>query len=280
MIALALTLVTCVIEVIGGHLSLSLSLITDAGHMFSDFLGEILALLGLWIAERPADQRKTFGYHRIEVLMALIQGALLFGMASLVIWSAVHRLRAPPEVHTGIMLAVAAFGLLINAGCLLLLRGGSSLSVRGAYLHVLMDGLSSVAVLIVGGVLWLAPGLRILDPLLAIGIALFICYSAYRLAGDAVELLLLAVPRELDLRQVEAGLLDVPGIKQIHDLHIWTIGSGMHALSAHLVVDCAQVAESDALLTLVKQHLKQRYRITHSTLQIESDVCAGREKVC
>ncbi|MCS6914012.1 MAG: cation diffusion facilitator family transporter [Myxococcales bacterium] len=271
--ALVVTLSICIAEFVGGILSGSLALTSDAGHMFSDLLGEVLALLALVVADRPADERRTFGYHRIEILMALLQGAMLFALAGMVIWHGILRLRAPPAVQTGLMLAVAAVGLLANLVCALLLRGGHSLNVRGAYLHVLLDGLSSVAVLVGGLVMWVVPGMFVLDPLLSIAIGLFVCYSAYRLASDAVEVLLEAVPRHLDLADIERGLLSVGGIRHVHALHVWSIASGVYALSAHLVVECEEVKRVDALLAAVRRMLTDRYRITHSTLQIEADAC-------
>ncbi len=279
-LALVITLIICVAEVVGGYLSHSLALLSDAGHMVSDVLGEVLALVAISWSERPANERKTFGYHRIEILMALLQGALLFTMASGVIWSAAHRLSSPPEVQTGTMLIVATIGLLANILCAWLLHGGESMNVKGAYLHVVLDGLSSVAVLAVGVVMAFRHGLTILDPLLSIGIGFFVYYSAYRLARDAVEVLLESVPISLDLDQISAGLLSVPGITHIHDLHVWSIASGMHALSAHLVVEHDNTSGNDALLNQVKDVLARNYRITHSTLQIESDPCSGRERIC
>jgi cobalt-zinc-cadmium efflux system protein len=176
-------------------------------------------------------------------------------------------------VQTGLMMAVALVGLLANVACALLLRGGHSLNVRGAYLHVLLDGLSSVAVLLGGAVMWLVPGLLLLDPLVSIAIGLFIYYSAYRLAADAVDVLLEAAPRGLDLSELERGLREVPGVRHVHDLHVWTITSGMHALSAHLVVECGELKGADALLKEVRQTLAQRYHIAHTTLQVEAVAC-------
>lgn len=279
-LALGLTSTLCVAEVIGGRLSGSLALLSDAGHMFSDVLGEVLALGALVLAGRPANERKTFGYHRIEILAALLQGAILFALASLLIWEAAHRLATPQPVQTGLMLGVAALGLLANALCAALLHGGHSLNVRGAYLHVLLDGLSSVAVLLTGVAMWLRGGLWILDPLISVGIGIFIYYSAYRLAREAVDVLLLSVPADLHLPAIERGLRGVPGITDIHDLHIFTITSGLPALSAHLVVDRALQPSNDALLDQVKRLLSQQFAITHSTLQVESGLCTDRERVC
>lgn len=278
--ALVVTSLICVAEVIGARVSNSVALLSDAWHMLSDVLGEVLALFALFLAARPAGPRRTFGYYRMEILMALLQGAILFVLASWVIWEAAHRLAAPPAVHTGPMLAVAAVGLLANGVCAALLAGGRSLNVRGAYLHVLLDGLSSVAVLLCGIAIGLSRRLVVLDPLLSIAIGVFVYYSAYRLTAEAVEVLLEAVPRDLDPEQITAGLLRLPGIVRIHDLHIWTIKSGMPALSVHLVVEGDRVSGNDALLTSVKGFLAQHFKITHSTLQIESASCGDREWVC
>lgn len=270
-LATAITLSICAVEVVGGLLSGSLALLSDAGHMVSDALGEFLALFALYMADRPAAPRRTFGHHRVEILMALLQGAILFALAGLVIWNAAGRLHAPPEIHTRLMLIVAAIGLLANIACALLLHGGHSLNIRGAYLHVLMDALSSVAVLIVGAIMTFSPGLGILDPLLSIGIGLFIVYSAYRLSSEAVDVLLEAAPPHLPIAQVREALLLIPGVRRIHDLHLWTITSGMHALSAHLLIDGQDEAQRHGqVLAAARQMLAARFDITHTTLQIET----------
>jgi cobalt-zinc-cadmium efflux system protein len=267
-LAAGITLFICAVEVVGGVLSGSLALLSDAGHMVSDALGEFLALFALYLADRPADPRRTFGHHRVEILMALLQGAILFALAGLVIWNAAGRLHTPPEIHTRLMLIVAAVGLLANVVCAVLLHGGHSLNIRGAYLHVIMDALSSVAVLIVGGVMAFHPGLGVLDPLLSIGIGLFIIYSAYRLSSEAVDVLLEAAPPHLPIAQVREALLSIPGVRHIHDLHLWTITSGMHALSAHLLIDVH--GTHGQVLAAAREVLAERFDITHSTLQIET----------
>lgn len=269
--ALGLTLSICVVEVIGGFRSGSRSLLGDAQHMLSDVLGEVLALVGLAFAARPADARRTFGYQRVEILMALLQGAVLFSMATGVIWSAAHRLSRPPEIQTGLMLVVAAVGLLANVLSAFLLHGSKNLNVRGAYLHVMMDLLSSVAVLLTGAVMWFARGLYVLDSLTAIGIGLFIYYSAYRLARDAVDVLLLAVPRDLCLADVTDALRALPGVREVHDLHLFALASERSVLTAHLIVDAeAGTAQRDALVQASRALLQERFGITHATLQIEA----------
>lgn len=274
LLALALTLTICVVEVIGGYYSGSRSLLGDAQHMLSDVLGEVLALIGLAWAVRPADTRRTFGYQRVEILMALLQGAVLFTMATGVIWSAAHRLLQPPEIRTGLMLGVALVGLLANLASASLLHGSHNLNVRGAYLHVLMDLLSSVAVLLTGAVMWLSRGLYALDAITAIGIGLFIYYSAYRLAVDAVDVLLLAVPRGLDLSEVSTALRALTGVVDVHDLHLFALASERAVLTAHLVVPAdAGAPEREALLRRGQALLAERFGIAHATLQIEADRC-------
>lgn len=273
LLALALTLTICVAEVYGAYRSGSRSLLGDAQHMLSDVLGEVLALVGLSLAARPATDRRTFGWQRVELLLALLQGVLLFGTATAVIASAASRLGRPPEIQTGLMLAVAVVGLLANLASAALLHGSANLNVRGAYLHVLMDLLSSVAVLVTGLVMWLARGLYVLDAVAAIGIGLFIYYSAYRLVSDAVEVILLSVPRGLRLDDIRAALAALPGVSEVHDLHVFSVASGRSMLIAHLVVAAPEGGSGDQVLREGARLLRERFGITQATLQLEGRCC-------
>jgi cobalt-zinc-cadmium efflux system protein len=268
---LALTAVVLVAEVIGGLWSGSLALLSDAGHMLSDLAAQLLSLVALKIAARPSDARRTYGWYRVEILAALANGVALIALAGGILWSAIHRLRAGgAEIHTGLMISVAAVGLVANLLAAWLLHGASSLNVRGAYLHVLTDSLSSVAVVIGGVVMAALRGFYLLDPILSIAIGLFIVWSAWRLVREAVDVLLENVPADVDTTGVCRAIAACAGVRGVHDLHIWTITSGLYALSAHLVVDRGELDRSDALLTEVKGVLMSGFRIAHTTIQIES----------
>jgi cobalt-zinc-cadmium efflux system protein len=277
---LALTLVvTAVIllaEAIGGWLSHSLALLSDAGHMFSDLVSQGLALAALAIATRPADARRTYGWYRLEILAALLNGLILLLLTAGILWSGVHRLRAPVEIHTTPMLIIAGVGLLANLIGAWLLHDAESLNAKGAYLHILFDTLSSVAVLIGGAIMWLAHGLYWLDPALSMLISVVIVWSAILLVREAVDVLLETVPRSIDLDGVAKKMKGIEGVNEVHDLHIWTITSGMYALSAHIVVRGEHPESNDALMNKVKAMLLADFSIAHTTLQLESE---GHEHV-
>jgi cobalt-zinc-cadmium efflux system protein len=270
--SLGLTSVILVAEVIGGWLSGSLSLLSDAGHVFTDLTAQAISLGALALALRPADHRRTYGYHRAEILAALLNGLALFGLAGLIALSAWRRIGDPPHVHVGLMLPVAVSGLVANLVAASILARSETLNVRAAYLHILSDALASAAV-VAGGLLMLwRPELRLIDPILALVIAVLIVINAGRLVRDALEILLEAAPRSIDLGKVREDVSRLDGVVAVHDLHVWTITSGLHALSAHIVVAEERSArESDLLLHQAKAMLLHRHHIAHSTLQIESE---------
>ncbi len=267
--ALGLTGTIAVAEVVGGFLTNSLALMSDAGHMLTDISALALSLLALWFAGKPADQKKTYGYYRMEILSALVNGVLLLGITGFILWEAWERLRAPAEVKLGPMAVVAAIGLLANLGALGFLHSTHSMNVRGAFLHVLGDALSSVGVLLGAGLMALT-GWFIVDPLISLLISVVIVYGAVKLVRDAVDVLLEAVPAHVDMPAVKELLLKVQGVREVHDLHVWTISSGMYALSAHLVVNDPMVCNNDVILSAVKHELNDRFGIDHTTIQIES----------
>jgi cobalt-zinc-cadmium efflux system protein len=270
-IVTALTALILVAEVIGGLMSGSLALLSDAGHMLSDVAAQVLSLLALAIAARPADDKRTYGYYRIEILAALANGLALLGLSGWILWSAWGRLRGgPQEIHTTLMIAVAAIGLVANLICAWLLHDAKSLNVRGAYLHILLDSLSSLAVVAGGAVMALLHGSYLIDPILSIAIGLFVIYSAYRLVRDAVDVLLETAPSHLDTGGVCKAIAACAGVRDVHDLHIWSITSGMYALSAHVVVDSADLHRNDTVLSEIQALLLRDFHISHSTIQIES----------
>ncbi len=266
---LGLTLAVLVVEAVGGYLSNSLALLADAAHMFTDVAGISLALLAIWMAGRAADRTKTFGYLRLEILAAVANAVLLFGVAAFVLYEAWRRLSAPPEIASGLMLAVALVGLAANGVSLWLLRDGQrlSLNVRGAYLEVLGDFAGSAAV-IVAALVIMATGWTAADATASALIGLLILPRTWRLLREAVDVLLEATPRGLDMAEVRAHILEAPGVADVHDLHAWTITSGMNVVSAHVVLD--EGADPPAVLDHLCQCLSGIFDIEHSTFQLEA----------
>ncbi|SES99594.1 cation diffusion facilitator family transporter [Stigmatella erecta] len=271
--ALVLTATIALAEAVGGYLTNSLALMSDAGHMLTDISALALSLLALWFAGKPADLKKTYGYYRMEILSALFNGMLLLGLTAVIVYEAWQRFRAPAPVQLGPMAVVALVGLVANLAALGFLHRTHSMNVRGAFLHVLGDALSSVGVLVGAGIMALT-GWYVVDPLISILISVVIVVGAIRLVRDAVDVLLEAVPAHVDLEAVKTLLMQVRGVSAVHDLHVWTISSGLYALSAHLVVADPRVCNNDEILSSVKHELFDRFGIDHTTIQIESETYA------
>jgi cobalt-zinc-cadmium efflux system protein len=267
-LALVVTSALFVAELVGGLVSHSLALVSDAGHMLSDLFAQGIALGALALAARPADARRTFGWHRVEILAALGNGILLALLSGALVWQAWHRIGAPVEVQTSLMMGIAAAGLLANLLGVWLLHGAESLNVRGAYLHVLSDTVSSVAVLAGGAVMYFAHGMYWIDPILSMLIGAFVLWGAVRLVRDAVDILLDSVPKELDRDRVMKAMGAVDGVVAIHDVHIWSITSGMHSLSAHVVIK-VEHPRPEELLRCLHELLQREFKIGHTTLQLE-----------
>jgi cobalt-zinc-cadmium efflux system protein len=263
-----------VVQVAGGLASGSLALLADAGHMLTDAAGIALALLAASFAARPATAERTFGYQRAEILAAVVNAFLLLSVAAYVLIESVRRLTAPPDVSPGLMLAVAVVGLLANAVSLWVLHRGQeeSLNVRGAYLEVLGDLLGSVAV-IVAAVVIATTGFTRADAIASALIGLMIVPRTWALLRDAVDILLEATPKGVDLDHVRDHITGIPGVVGVHDLHAWTITSGVPVLSAHVVVDDAVLAEGcdgSAVLDRLCECLGAHFDVDHCTFQLES----------
>ncbi|MET8576651.1 cation diffusion facilitator family transporter [Streptomyces sp. NPDC005012] len=278
--ALAITSLVTVAEITGGLLAGSLALVADAAHMATDALGLGMALLAVRFAGRPASGHRTFGFARAEILAALANCLLLFGVGGYVVIEAVGRLLEPAEVEGGLTLLFGAVGLVANMVSLLLLMGGrrESLNVRGAFLEVAADALGSVAVLVSAAVVLLT-GWAAADPVASLVIALMIVPRAWRLLRETVEVLLEAAPRDVDLAEVRAHLLALPGVDEVHDLHVWTITSGLPVLSAHVVVG-AEVLEGrghERMLRDLQSCLGSHFDVAHCTFQLEPAGHAAHE---
>ena len=279
-IALALTGAFAVVEAIGGWLSGSLALLSDAAHMLTDAGALGLAVVAAVLATRPADDKRTFGYRRAEVLGAQINVGALFVLSIWIAWEAVDRLRARHEaIDLRLMAVIALVGLAANLAILWFLHQERSLNARSAFLHVLSDTISSVAILGGAGAMALRPDLWWIDPLLSIGISALVLWGALRLVLEITDILMEAVPGHLDVAEVTRQMEEAEGVLAVHDLHIWSISSGMCALSAHLVVDGVAMGRNDEILTEVKARLRSSFGIDHTTLQIESAAYAHVDDV-
>lgn len=259
-----------VAEIVGGLLSNSLALLADAGHMFSDVASLALSVFAIWIADRPAGSQRTFGYYRAEILAALVNGATLVAVSIFIVYEAWHRFSDPPEVQGGLMMWIAVGGLVVNLFGLAVLHGGKddSLNVRGAWLHVMSDTLGSVAA-IVAGLLIQNFGWYIADPIISAVISLLVVVSAWRLLSDSVRVLMQAAPMNVDVPEMEAALIEIPGVVEVHDLHVWTITSGMDSVSCHIVSDGSFAY--DKVLQSVREVVIERFSIDHVTIQIEPE---------
>ncbi len=274
--ALCLSSVYMVAEFAGGWWTNSLALIADAGHRLTDVAALALSFFAVWIAARPAPPQRTYGYYRAEILAALVNGAALFALSGMILWEAAHRFGDPREVTAPLMVGIAVGGLLINLISLAILHGGreASLNIKGAWLHVLMDALGSVVVILAGIAIW-AFGWVWFDPLASVVIVLFVTYSAWRLLAEAVSVLMENAPRGMDVDEVWQAMRDVAGVEGVHDLHVWTITSGLDSLSAHVVT--SEVRPHAELLRDLRDMLHDRFGIDHITIQIEPIDFAERE---
>lgn len=265
-----------VLEFAVGFATSSLALISDAAHMFTDVLGVGMALAAIMLARRSGPTfSRTFGLYRAEVLAALGNAILLFGVAGYVLFEAIGRISNPPEVPGLPVMLAAAAGLVANIVSFFLLRSGAkeSINVRGAYLEVLADMIGSVGVLI-SGLVTLLTGWRYADPIIGVAIGLFVLPRTYQLARRALRILFQHAPQGVDVGAISAELSALPGVADVHDLHVWTLTSGMEVASAHLTIDAA--ARQSDVLTEAQNLLSTRYSIEHATLQVEALECAKR----
>ncbi|MBW3554135.1 MAG: cation diffusion facilitator family transporter [Gemmatimonadetes bacterium] len=268
LIVLGITGAFMVAEFVGGLLSNSLALLADAAHMFTDVGALGLSLFAMWFAQRPATNQKTYGYLRLEILAALLNGATLIILSFFIFVEAAERLREPAEIRGGLMLAVAAGGLVVNliAAFMLHRSAGENLNVRGAYLHVLGDLLGSVGA-ITAAVIILLTGWTLADPITSVLVGGLILISSWKLVRESVDILLEAVPSHLDIEEIHGAIRDIPGVSEVHDLHVWTVTSGYFAMSGHAVVD--EPERTQAVLEAIRDRMHDRYGIEHVTVQVE-----------
>jgi cobalt-zinc-cadmium efflux system protein len=274
LIALFITFLMMIAEIIGGILSNSLALLSDAGHMFTDTLALTLSFFAMKFADMPATENKTYGFYRLEILAALLNGITLVLISLYIIYEAYQRILDPPPVQGTLMLVVALIGLIANIlGALFLIKHHeTNLNIRGAFLHIIGDAVSSVGV-IIGGLVIYFTGWYIIDPVLSILIALGIIAGSYGLVTESVNILLESAPSHINIETVAAEIATVNGVREAYHVHIWTITSGVYALSAHVIVDDMPVSGSRVLLQDIQHRLAERFKIIHSTIQFECERC-------
>lgn len=267
---LLVTGVILVAEIVGAVLSGSLALAADAGHMFTDVAAIGTALAAMTIADRRTSERSSFGLYRVEIFAATVNAVILLAVAGWVVWSAIRRLGDPPSVGSGLMIAVAGFGLIANSVSLWWLREGrgGSLNVRAVYLEVLGDLIGSAGV-VVAGVLIAITDQAVIDPIASLAVALLIVPRTWELLREAVTILLEATPAGMDLDHVRRHVVEIDGVVDMHDLHVWTISSGRPVMSAHVVVDEGWLSRSGEVLDELQSCLGAHFDVEHSTFQVE-----------
>jgi len=273
-IALILTIMIMVVETAGGIISHSLALTSDAGHMLVDALALTLSIVALNLAKKPAASTRTYGFHRAEIMAALANGVTLVLVAAYIFYEAYQRFRNPLTVHTPIMLAVAVVGLIANLITMRLLhheRHGN-LNVRAAFFHVFGDMISSVGV-IAGGIIISITGWKIVDPIIAIMIGIIILWGAVGLVRESVDILMETVPKQIQLDKVTETIKNINGVVELHDIHIWTITSGIYALSTHILIQDQMLSHTSDIIATVNRELEQKFNITHTTFQLECEKC-------
>ena len=274
LMALAITLFMMIAEIIGGLLSNSLALLSDAGHMFTDTLALALSFFAMKFAGMPATEKKTFGFYRLEILAALLNGITLVIISLYIMVEAYQRILNPQPVAGTLMLIVAVIGLVVNIiGALFLMKHReTNLNIRGAFLHIIGDAISSVGV-IIGGIVILHTGWYLIDPILSMLIALGIIAGAIGLVSESVSILLESAPSHINIAAVAEEIARVNGVREAYHVHVWTITSGVYALSAHVIIDDRPVSGSRELLDAIRQRLTDRFKILHSTIQLECERC-------
>ncbi len=273
--ALGLTSSFLIVEVVGGLLTQSLALLSDAAHMFTDTAALAIALTAIQIARRPADRKRTFGYHRFEILAAAFNALLLFMVAFYILYEAWMRIQQPAEIESMGMLGIAITGLLVNLLSMYLLIGGKeqSLNIKGAYLEVLSDALGSVGV-IAGALIIMFTGWLWVDSIIAVAIGFWVLPRTWILLRDSLNILLEGVPANINLDNIRTDLKQLDGVDDVHDLHVWALTSGKSSMTAHLVVPSA---DTQQILEAARELLAQRYQLHHITLQCERYSCAMAE---
>ncbi len=272
-ISLVVTLAYIVLLVVAGLRAHSLALLSEAGHNLSDFVALLMSWGAVYLQGRPPSARKTFGYNRAGVLVAFVNGLSLVLIAFYILYEAFRRLQAPVDVRAGIMIWVAAAGVVMNGAiALLLMRGHRDINLRSALLHEIGDTLSTAAV-IAGGIMIALTGERWIDPALSVGIGVMILWSSIGIIRESLNILLEGTPSGMELQRIEEIISAIPGVNDVHDLHVWSIGSDTHSLSCHVAIADMPASESEGILRLIREQMGERFHIHHTTIQFELAVC-------
>ncbi len=279
-VSVAATLAFTAVEVFAGLRSGSLSLLSDAGHNFTDALALLLAAVGVYLQSKPADQSKTFGYSRAGVIAAFLNAATLLVVSLGIFWEAIQRLMRPEPVNDRIMMWVAIAALVLNGAILLALHSGQKgdINIRAAATHMAGDAVGAVAI-IIGAIAIRYTSLTYIDPILSMVLAVFILYTAWDIIKESLNILLEGLPRGMELNKVTGAMNDIEGVLEVHDLHIWSVGSNLHALSSHVLIDDMPPSESDSILRRINDVVKS-FGIRHTTIQFEHVRCLLSEGQC
>ncbi len=269
------------IEVVAGLQAHSLALLSDAGHNFTDALALLLAWIAFHLQSRPADETKTYGYQRAGVLAAFVNALTLVVLAGWIFWESALRLKQPEKISEGVMIAVAGLGIVLNGGIMWVLKAASKsdLNIRSAFIHMMGDALGSAAI-VIGGVVMYYTGWLQVDPILSILIGVLIVWSAWDIIRESLNILLEGLPRGIRLGEVADHMRLVDGVLDVHDLHIWSLGSSTHALSCHVLIADVPLSSSDAILRALNGVLADRFHISHTTVQFEHIGCPISESGC
>ena len=270
-----------VVEVAGGLLSNSLALLSDAGHVFADVIALSLSWYGVRQAERPSSVRMTFGYHRVGVMIAVVNAISIFAIALVVFYEAYRRLQQPPEVNSLLMLSVAIVGLGVNLFVAFWLRREqqASINVRSAFWHALGDALASIGV-IIGGVIMLLSGWFWVDPIISVLIGFIIFLAAWRILKEGLRVLLEATPQQVDITEMVNILNQMPEVKDVHDIHVWSISPELHAMSCHVLIDDLPTSQAAGIRQKIEEVLRQQFNIEHTALQMECQQCSSNDLFC
>ena len=272
-LSLLATLIYIILLLVAGLRAHSLALLSEAGHNLSDFLALLLSWFAVYVQGLPPSSTKTYGYQRAGVLAAFVNALALVGVAFFIFWEAAYRLYTPVQVAPRLMIGVAAAGVVMNGVIAALLWASSrDLNIRSAFLHMLGDTLSTAAV-IVGGVGILLTGQTWIDPALSLAIGALILWSSWEIIRETLNILLEGTPRGMELERITAVIASIPGVNEVHDLHVWSLGSDSHALSCHISIPDIPPSESEQILRQVNEQLRATFRIDHTTIQFEHVVC-------
>lgn len=277
-IATAITFAFCLGEALIGYQSNSLALMADAGHNFADSLALALSAFALWLATKPADNKRTFGYHRVGILAALVNAIGLVAMAAVIFWEAVQRLQAPEHVQSGPMIWVAMLAIILNSGIAWWLSSAAKddLNIRSAYLHMLGDAAASLGV-VIAGVIIMFTSWFIADPIVSIIFALLVLWSSWSIFTESIHMLLEGTPAGMNLDEVKLAIGKVSGVLNVHDLHVWAVSSGLISATCHIVVAEQGVSSSEKIVQELARTLEHDFKISHTTIQIETKDCGGHD---